>query len=76
MKGLRVTKIIKEIKFEGVYGKLESKRGFQRQSVARYLRLALVFVWDSALREKFNCYFLEDFASINLVFIFFGGAGH
>ena len=25
-------KIVKEFKFEGVWGKLESKKGFQRQS--------------------------------------------
>ena len=31
MKGIRVSKIIKEIKFEGVLGELESKNGFQRQ---------------------------------------------
>ena len=28
MKGLRVTKIVKEIKFEGVWGELESKKRF------------------------------------------------
>ena len=44
MKGIRVTKIVKEIKFEGVWGELESKTGFQRQSVTKYLRLTLVFV--------------------------------
>ena len=43
MKELRLTKIVKEIKFEGVWGKLESKIGFQRQSVSKYLRLTLVF---------------------------------
>ena len=32
MKGLTVTKNVKEIKFEGVWGELESKKGFQRQS--------------------------------------------
>ena len=30
MKGLRVTKIVKEIKFEGVWGELEPKKGFNR----------------------------------------------
>ena len=29
--GPRVTKIVKEIKFETVWGELESKNGFQRQ---------------------------------------------
>ena len=31
VKGLRVTKNVREIKFEGVWGKLESKKSFQRQ---------------------------------------------
>ena len=31
MKVLRVTKIVKEIKFEGVLGELESKEALQRQ---------------------------------------------
>ena len=42
MKGLRVTKIVKEIKFEGVWGNLESKKGFRRQSVTKYLRLGFM----------------------------------
>ena len=45
MKGLGVTRIVKEIGFEGVWGGLESERGFQGRSVAGYLGLALVFVW-------------------------------
>ena len=31
MKGLRVTKYVKEIKFKGVLGDLKSKKGFQEQ---------------------------------------------
>ena len=31
VKDLRVTKIVKEIKFEGVWSELESKKGFQKQ---------------------------------------------
>ena len=42
-KGIRVTKIANEKKFEGHWGKLESKTGFQRQSLNKYLRLNLVF---------------------------------
>ena len=38
-KGLRITNIVKGIKFEGVWAELESKEGFQRQSVTKYLRL-------------------------------------
>ena len=38
MKGLSVTKIVKEIKFEGVWGELKLKKGFQIQSFTKYLR--------------------------------------
>ena len=33
------------------------KKGFQEQSFTRYLRLTLVFMWNSALRGKFNICF-------------------
>ena len=56
-KGLGVTRIVKEFKFEGVWGELESKKSFQRQSVAKCLRLTLVFMSKSALREKVNICF-------------------
>ena len=54
MKGLRVTKIVNEIKFEGVWGTLESKKYFHRQSFTKYLRLTLVFMPNNPLREKLN----------------------
>ena len=44
MKGLTVSKAAKEIKFEEVWGELESKAGFQRQSFTKYLRLTLVLI--------------------------------
>ena len=44
MKGLRVTKIVKEIKFQGVWGELGSKKCFQRQQLTKYLRLTLFFL--------------------------------
>ena len=43
MEDLRVTKIVKEIKFEGAWGGLETKKGFQRQSFTKYLRLTLTY---------------------------------
>ena len=61
VKGLRVAKIVKKIKFERVWGDLESKIGFQRQSVKKYLRPTLVFAGKSALREKFSFYFARVF---------------
>ena len=42
MKGIRVTKIVKEIKFEGVCGESEAKKCFKRLSFTKYLRLTLV----------------------------------
>ena len=36
VKGVRVAKIVKEIKFEVVWGELQSKTGFQRQSGTKY----------------------------------------
>ena len=44
VKGLRVTKIVKQIKFEGAWGKLEAKYCFQRQSWPKYMRQTLVLV--------------------------------
>ena len=44
MKGLRVTKIVKEIKFEGILGKLEVKNISQRQPFRNYLRPTPVFM--------------------------------
>ena len=41
MKELRVTKIVKEIKFEGVLGEFEAKKCFQRHPFTKYLRLTL-----------------------------------
>ena len=32
---------VKEIKFDGVWGKLEAKKCFQRQTFTKYLRLTL-----------------------------------
>ena len=45
------------------------------RSVTKYLRLTLVFMWNSALREKFNCYFWDIFATINKIFILAGRLG-
>ena len=45
------------------------------QSVAKYLRLTLVFMWNSAPREEFNCYFSDLLASTNKIFILAGDLG-
>ena len=61
MKGLRVTKIVKEIKFGEIWGELEAKKCLQRQSFTKYLRLALASMSHSALRKKFNFCFSRAF---------------
>ena len=72
MKGLTVTRIVKEINGEGVWGDLEAKNCFQRQSFTKYLRLTLAFMRNSALREKFLRKFFD---SINKIFILAGKLG-
>ena len=67
VKGLRVTKNVKEIKFGEVWCEIEIKRSFQRQSFTKYLRLTLAFRWSSSLHEKFNLFF----KSFSLVLIKF-----
>ena len=43
-KGFRVTKIVKEMKFEGVRDESVSKKCFQRQSVTKHFTLTVFFV--------------------------------
>ena len=61
MTGLRVTKIDKEIEFEGIWGKLQAEKCFHRQSFTKYLRLTPVFMQNSALRGKLNFCFSRAF---------------
>ena len=70
MKGVRITKIVKEIKFEGVSGELESKGGFKRQSVTKYLKLTLVFMGMAHYGRGFIAIFWTIFASIDKIFVF------
>ena len=73
MKGLRVTKIVKEIKFEGVWGELKSRGGFQAQSVSRDLGLALDFSCGVAHSGGGLISVQGFFASVNKMFILAGG---
>ena len=63
VKGLRVTKNFKQIKFKRIWNKLEAKHCFQRQSWREYIRQTLVLVWNSVLWQKvnFNCWTLFCF---------------
>ena len=73
MKGLRVTTIVNEIKFEGVWDELEAKNCFWKQSFTKYLRQTLVLLCEIAKYEKVFIYtFKQFFGSANN---FFGGRG-
>ena len=61
MKDLRITKIVKEIKFEGIWAKLKAKNCFHRQSFTKYLRLTLVFMQNSRLRQETLIFVFEEF---------------
>ena len=61
VKGIRVTGIDNEIKFKGVWGEVEQRKGFQTQPVTMHFGLTLVFMWDGELREKFNFCFSRVF---------------
>ena len=67
MKGFRVTKNPKEIKFEG-----SGASSNQKQVSRDNQRLALVFARNSALQGKFIYIFQEFFARIDKIFILAG----
>ena len=56
LKGLKVSEIVKEISFEGVWGKV-AKVCFQRQEFLKHFTETLAFMWKSAVQEKINFYF-------------------
>ena len=56
VKSFSIAKSVKEDIFEGVWDEFPEKNGFQRQSVTKYQRLTLVFLWIGTPQEKFNCY--------------------
>ena len=58
---LRVMKIVKQIKFEGL---VRSKKLFPETTIYKTFEMNMrneIFIWNSALREKFNFYFSWDF---------------
>ena len=54
MKDLGVIKNLKEGKFGVFQDKLKTNKCFQKESLTKHLRQTLVFLGDSATREKFN----------------------
>ena len=60
-KALELTRKSKKLNLKGVLDELESKEGLKRQYLAKYLRLTLVFMWNSTRPKKFNFYFPRVF---------------
>ena len=58
--------------FEGIWGKLKSKKAFQRESVTKYLGLTLVLMWIAYKEKSLIAIFWKLFASIHKTFIFTG----
>ena len=61
MKSHRITKNVKEIEFEGVCGKRESKKFFPDTRTQKCLKVTLVFMRNSTQREKLTFYFSRVF---------------
>ena len=55
------------------YDRIDISKEIDIQSVTKYLRLTLLFMWNSTLRETFNCYFSGSFC---YYFSFGRGTGH
>ena len=75
MKVLRVTEIVNEIKFEGVWAELDAKKYFLRQSFRRCLRQSLVSCQISNYAKVLISVFQQFFASIGEIFILGGKLG-
>ena len=58
-----------------MWGKVERKNCFQRQSYTRFFRLTLVFMRNSTLRKSLISVFQEFFPSINKMFTLNGRLG-
>ena len=70
MEGLRIIKIVKQIKFEIVRGELEARKCFQRESFTKYFRLIFDFLYEIAHYGKNLIPAYEEFlCSINKTFI-------
>ena len=60
-KNLEIPKIIKQIKFEVVWGELGAKNCFQRKSLTKYFKQTLASTRKSTLLEKLTSAFQEIF---------------
>ena len=70
IKCLKVSKIVTRMKFTVVWRNLEQNNCLQRQPFTKCLRQTLFFMWNRALREKFNFFFLSSFLLILAKYLF------
>ena len=70
MKGLRVTKIVKEIKFERIWDEPGAKKYSQRQSLTKYWRLTLGFHVKQRTTGKVEYLFFKGFLLVLTKFLF------
>ena len=75
MEGLRVTKIVKETKFQRVRDKLEAKKRFQETIICKLCETNSSFHVKLCTMGKFWFVFQEIFASIKKSLISVGGRG-
>ena len=54
-------KIVKQIKFKGVWGRVRKKNCLMIESWTKFLRQTLFFMCNRKLQEKFNFYFSKAF---------------
>ena len=71
VKGLIITKFVKQIKFEETWGWKESKN-FAETIMAKLFQTPFLLIRNSAQWEKYNVYFSEFFTSIDKIFILRG----
>ena len=73
---LQIKRVCEDIERIAVDQKQKNRKIHKEpQSFAEYLRLTLVFMWNSALPEKFDFCFSRDFAVINKILILAMGLG-
>ena len=70
MNGVRVTKNVKEIKFDGVCSKLEAKKCFQRQIIYKISETNFNFHWTYCTMGKVQFLFLKSFLVVLIKFSF------
>ena len=62
--GLELQKLSNKSNLDWSRGELEARNAFQRQPFTKYLRQTIVFLWNSAIREKLVPVFQEILTTV------------